>query len=208
MAAGNRLFVAVRWGREWGSHTSCRAVPGLALPAALRRVSELAAGPGDRGRRPVALSRVRSETDRGRPAAGGGRRQEVTRVHAVRARMDISKSLLSGMRRRPGAPDGVLFRGRNSACPRGCLRHLPLLFEKRRSHQDGTGRSRSRRAGDLVAGPVGAGKGIREAANEHAGNLASPQYFAGCNFPYWKLSWEAHVLSSSGRSGTRRNFHG
>src|ERR1700727_208743 len=80
--------------------------------------------------------------------------------------MELSKNLLSGMRRRKRTADGILFDAGDRARARGCLRHLPYLSEEYRFDQDGIGGSGCGRAGDNTAGLMGSRARVREAANQ------------------------------------------
>src|SRR5580658_4801478 len=64
------------------------------------------------------------------PAEQRRRREEISDLHVVRARVGISASVLSGVRRRARAADGVLFGAGNCACARGRLRHVPHVLEE------------------------------------------------------------------------------
>src|ERR1700722_9367161 len=85
--------------------------------------------------------------------------------------MELSKNLLSGMRRRKRTADGILFDTGDRARPRGRLRHLPYLSEEYRFDQDRIGGCRCRRARDHTVGLMGSRARIREAADQLARNL-------------------------------------
>jgi hypothetical protein len=64
-------------------------------------------------------------------------REKIADLYALRSRMDFSKNILSRVRRRERAADGVLFGAGNRACARRCLRHVPYLPEEYRPDEDG-----------------------------------------------------------------------
>src|SRR6202030_2053198 len=85
--------------------------------------------------------------------------------------MELSKNLLSGMRRRKRTADGILFDAGDRARARGCLRYLPYLSEEYRFDQDGIGCCGCGRAGDNTFGLMGSRARVREAANQLVRNL-------------------------------------
>ena len=122
---------------EFTRGKSFRSIARMDFSSAVRRISCRPPRDRYRGRNSFDLSALRRQADRRRIAERRRRCEEVADLHALRARMGFSKDILSGVRGRERAADGVLFGAGNRARARGRLRHLPYLPEEHRLDEDG-----------------------------------------------------------------------